>query len=116
MYRIYKITIEYSRQDFRGRLYAPDFDSALQFQTALTPELIASSDDAAKIAEEWKKAKEDYKYIEKCANCQCWRGSYIELCSDENDEIAEPSYGDEDFYIKDIQIPIYKERDIEWLR
>ena len=58
-----------------------------------------------------KEAKKEYKYIEKCENCRCWRGVYIELCSDDEDSISEPSYGDENFYVKDIQIPIYKKSD-----
>ena len=113
MYRIYKINVEYLRRDYRGRYYAPDFMDVLNAQTALYPEKIAESDDAKKIAEEWKKAKKEDKYIEKCNNCHCWRGVYIELCSDDEDSINEPSYGDENFYVKDSQPPIYKKSDIK---
>ena len=116
MYRIYKINLEYSRRDYHGREYAPDFMDVLNAQTALYPEIIAESNDAKRIREDWKKAKKEYKYIEKCKNCRCWRGVYIELCSDEEDSINEPSYGDENFYVKDIQTPIYKKSDIKWLR
>ena len=38
MYRIYKLNIEYSRRDYRGRDYAPDFMDVLNAQTALYPE------------------------------------------------------------------------------
>ena len=116
MYRIYKINVEYSRRDYLGRDYAPDFMDVLNAQSALYPEKIAETNDAKRISKEWKKAKKEYKYIEKCVNCRCWRGVYIELCSDEEDSISEPSYGDENFYVKDIQIPIYKKSDIKWLR
>ena len=116
MYRIYKINVEYSRIDYPRRDYAPDFMDVLNAQTALYPEKIAETYDAKRISEEWKKAKKEYKYIEKCENCRCWRGVYIELCSDEEDSISEPSYGDENFYVKDIQTPIYKKRNIKWLR
>lgn len=116
MYRIYKINVEYSRRNYRGREGAPDFMDVLNAQTALYPVKIAETDDAAKIAEEWDKAKKEYKYIEKCENCHCWRGDYIELCSDEEDSISEPSYGDENFYTKDVQFPIYKESYLKWLR
>lgn len=116
MYRIYKINLEYSRRDYCGREYAPDFMDVLNAQTALYPEKIAETDDAKKIAEEWKKAKKEYKYIEKYENCHCWRGVYIELCSDEEDSMNEPSYGDENFCVRDIQAPSYKKRDLKWLR
>lgn len=114
MYRIYKINVEYSRRNYRGREVAPDFMDVLNTQTALYPEKIAESDDGEKIVKEWEKLKREYKYIEKCDNCHCWRGVYIELCSDEDG--FEPSYGDEGFFLKDSQYPIYKESDIEWLR
>lgn len=116
MYCIYKINVEYSRRDYRGRDYAPDFMDVLNAQTALYPEKIAETDDVEEISKEWKKAKKEYKYIEKCENCHCWKGDYIELCSDEENSISEPSYGNENFYIKMFQFPIYKESHLKWLR
>lgn len=116
MYRIYKIEIEYSRKDNRGRDYAPGFMEILYSKSALYPELIAESNKSGEITKEWEKAKRDYKYIEKLNNCYCWRGSYIELCSDEEDSLLETSYGDENFYIRDIQSPSYRKSDLKWLR
>ena len=116
MYRIYKINVPYSCRDYLGRDYAPDFMDVLKAQAVLYPEKIAEFDDSKRISKEWKKAKKKYKYIEKCKNWRGWSGVYIELCSDEEDSISEPSYGDENFYVKDIQIPIYKKSDIKWLR
>lgn len=116
MYRIYRINVEYSRRDYRGRDYAPDFINVLHDQTALYPEKIAETDDVKKITEEWKKAKKEYQYIKKCDNCHSWRGVYIELCSNKEDSLLETSYGDENFYVKDIQAPSYKRSDLKWLR
>lgn len=116
MYRIYKIQNEYSRVGYKGKEVAPDFFETMMRETALYPELIGEYEKREEALKAWEKAKEDYQYIEKLQNCRCWRGSYIELCTNEEPEYIEPSWGSDDFFVEDIQCPVYKEDDLKWVR
>lgn len=116
IYRIYKITIEYSRLGRTGMLVSPNFYEEMIGKSAIYPELIGEYNSRKEALEAWAKAKKDHKYIEYLQNCPCWGGAYLELCTNEEDSICEPSYGDENFYVKDIQIPIYRRQDLRWVR